>query len=76
MSRVPVDLQLGPNAMRGLIALLVAIYLIGVGVALFPTIESKWNNASASDLAASVGQDLPYALAWPARVYNSMTSRG
>lgn len=76
LSRVPVDLELGSNAMRGLIVLLVIIYLVGVGVALSPTIELKWNNAAASDLAASVGQDLPYALAWPARVYNSMAGRG
>jgi hypothetical protein len=62
--------------MRALIALIVIVYFVGVGVALSPTIRDKWNSAPASDLAASVGQDLPYALTWPARVYHSMTERG
>jgi len=62
--------------MRALIALMVIVYLVGVGVALSPTIRAKWNNALASDLAASVGQDLPYALMWPARVYRSRTDHG
>ena len=62
--------------MRALIALMVIVYLVGVGVALSSTIRAKWNSAPASDLAASVGQDLPYALAWPARVYHSMTDHG
>jgi hypothetical protein len=62
--------------MRALIALIVIIYLVGVGVALSPTIQAKWNSASASDLAASVAQALPDAVAWPARAYHSMTDRG
>ena len=36
--------------MRALIALIVIIYLVGVGVALSPTIQAKWNGASASEL--------------------------
>ena len=62
--------------MRLLIALLVIIYLVGVGVALAPTIQAKWSSASASDLATSVGQALPNAFAWPARVYHGMTDHG
>jgi hypothetical protein len=62
--------------MRALIALIVIIYLVGVGVALAPTIQAKWNSASASELATSVGQALPNALAWPARVYHSITGHG
>ncbi|MGD0189082.1 MAG: hypothetical protein ABSC25_28180 [Roseiarcus sp.] len=62
--------------MRLLIALLVIIYLVGVGVALAPTIKDKWNSGSASELATSVAQALPNALAWPARAYRSMTERG
>lgn len=62
--------------MRGLLALIVIIYLVGVGVALAPTVESKWNNASAADFANSLGRDLPFALAWPARVYHSISSQG
>lgn len=64
------------TTMRALVALIIIIYLVGVGVALSPTIRANWNSAPASDLAASVGQDLPYALAWPARVYHSITDRG
>lgn len=62
--------------MRALIGLIVIVYLVGVGVALSPTIWDKWNSAPASDLAGSVGQDLPYALTWPARVYRSITDHG
>jgi Flp pilus assembly pilin Flp len=62
--------------MRLLIALLVIVYLVGVGVALSPTIKEKWNSAPASDLSASVVQALPDALAWPARVFRSLTGRG
>jgi Flp pilus assembly pilin Flp len=32
--------------MRGLIALIVIVYLVGVGVALAPTVETKWNSAT------------------------------
>jgi len=62
--------------MRVLIALLVIIYIVGVGVVLSPTIETKWKGASASDLATSVAQALPNAVAWPVTVYHGMTSRG
>ncbi len=62
--------------MRGLIALIVIVFLVGVGVALAPTVESKWNSATASEFADSVGQELPFALAWPARVYHGSAERG
>jgi len=55
--------------MRAPIALVVIICLVGVGVALSPTIQAKWNGGSASDLATSVGQALPNAVAWPARAF-------
>ena len=61
--------------MRAIISLIVIIYLVGVGVELSPTIQAKWNSGSASDLATSVAQALPRAVAWPARVYHSMTDR-
>jgi hypothetical protein len=61
--------------MRALIASIVIIYFVGVGVVLSPTIESKWNSASASDLAASVAQALPNAAAWPARAFQSVSNR-
>jgi hypothetical protein len=62
--------------MRGLISLIVIIYLVGVGVALAPAVQEKWNSATASDFVASIGNDLPYALAWPARLYRSMVGQG
>jgi hypothetical protein len=62
--------------MRTLIALIVIIYFVGVGIALSPTILAKWNGASASDLATSVAQALPNAVAWPARAFHSITDHG
>ncbi len=62
--------------MRLFVALVVIIYLVGVGVALAPTIEAKWRTATASDFAASIAQDLPRAAAWPARAYHSIVQRG
>lgn len=59
--------------MRLLIALIVIAYLVGVGVVLSPTIKEKWSTAPASDLAASIVQELPGALAWPAAVYRNLT---
>jgi hypothetical protein len=62
--------------MRAIVALIVILYLVGVGVVLAPTLQAKWNSATASELATSVGQALPDALAWPAKAYRSMTGRG
>jgi hypothetical protein len=59
--------------MRALIAVIVVVYLVGVGVALSPTIRDKWESVTASALATSVAQDLPIAAAWPARAFRSMT---
>ncbi|WP_158817598.1 hypothetical protein [Methylocapsa sp. S129] len=62
--------------MRALIALIVIVYLVGVGVALSPTIQAKWSSASAAELASSVTQALPNAVAWPARAFHSVTDHG
>jgi hypothetical protein len=64
------------GSMRALIALIVILYLVGVGIALSPTIQTKWASATASELAASVSQELPNAVAWPVRAYHSITARG
>jgi hypothetical protein len=53
--------------MRLLLALIVIIYLVGVGVVLSPTIRSTWDSEPASALADHVIQALPVALAWPVR---------
>jgi hypothetical protein len=59
--------------MRLLVSLIVIIYLVGVGVCLSPTFRDKWSSAPTSELVASVGQALPSALAWPARIYHDVT---
>jgi hypothetical protein len=53
--------------MRLLLALIIIIYLVGVGVVLSPTVRSTWNSEPASALAQSIAQELPNALAWPVR---------
>jgi hypothetical protein len=58
--------------MRLLLALIVIAYLVGVGVALAPTMREKWTTATASDFAASVASELPYAFAWPRRAYDRL----
>jgi hypothetical protein len=50
--------------MRSVIVVILTIYLIGAGIALLPTIRST----PASAMSANVGQEMPYALAWPARL--------
>ncbi len=62
--------------MRVLILVIAIVYLVGVGVALSPAIKDKWNSASASELAASVAQALPNAVAWPARAFHSAPDQG
>ncbi len=61
--------------MRMLLALLVVIYLIGVGVVLGLTVQSTWKTDPAARAASDVAQALPYALAWPARVFQRNADR-
>ncbi len=51
--------------MRLLIALILIIYLVGVGVVLAPAVQSDWNSEPASAFATSLAAALPDALAWP-----------
>jgi hypothetical protein len=60
--------------MRAFILLIAAVYFVGVGVALAPTIRDKWNTAPASELAVSLSHELPYAATWPTRAYRSIRS--
>jgi hypothetical protein len=53
--------------MRLLFALIVIVYLVGVGVVLSPIVRSTWTSEPASVLANDVVKALPDALAWPAR---------
>lgn len=59
--------------MRLLLALIIIIYLVGVGVVLSPIIRSTWNSEPASALADHIIQALPDALAWPARAVHTFT---
>ena len=61
--------------MRAIIALIVIVYLVGVGVVLAPTIHAKWTTAPASELTADVWQAMPVALAWPVAAYHSVSGR-
>ena len=54
--------------MQLLIAILVIIYLVGVGVVLAPVVEQGWSSETASAFANTLGQALPDALAWPVRL--------
>ena len=54
--------------MRLILALLIIIYLVGVGVVLSPVVKSTWGSETASGFFASIGQALPDALAWPVRL--------
>jgi transposase len=59
--------------MRLLLALIVIVYLVGVGVVLSPVIRATWNTEPASVVAGDIGQALPDALAWPVRAAHAVT---
>lgn len=59
--------------MRAFIALVVIVYLVGVGVALAPTVRDRWTTAPAPAFADSVARAAPDAFAWPARAYRAAT---
>jgi len=61
--------------MRVLISLLIIAYLVGVGVALAPTIKANWSTGTASQFVESVATELPRALAWPAAAYRSIAGK-
>jgi hypothetical protein len=57
---------------RTFIALLVIVYLVGVGVMLQPSVSTKWNTATAADMFGGIWAELPRALAWPVIMYHRM----
>jgi hypothetical protein len=61
--------------MRGFLAFVVIGYLVGVVVALSPTIQAKWSTSAAHDLTANILQALPDPVAWPLRVFHAITGR-
>jgi hypothetical protein len=70
--RLLTPFSLGKCKMRLLLALIIIVYLVGVGVFLAPTVQSTWNSEPASGFAQSIAQALPDALAWPVRAFHSM----
>lgn len=61
--------------MRGIIALLIVVYLVGVGVELAPVVQAQWNSGTAADFASSVAHALPDAMSWPVKVYRNLTNQ-
>jgi hypothetical protein len=59
--------------MQTIIALIVIVYLVGVGVVLSPVVRSDWNSEPASALAENLAQALPHALTWPVRAARSVS---
>jgi hypothetical protein len=57
--------------MRGLFILIGIVYLVGVGIAIEPTIRGSWQS-STSVLYANVVRALPDAFAWPATIVRSV----
>lgn len=60
--------------MRAVIAMIIIVYLVGVGVALAPTIRDKWAVVPASVLLSDVSREMPRALAWPSIAYRTLTA--
>jgi len=58
--------------MRLLLALIIIIYLVGVGVVLSPLIRSGWNSEPASALSSDVVTALPDALTWPVKAAHAI----
>lgn len=58
--------------MSRLISLILLVYLIGVGVELFPVARASWNTAPASELVANLLDYLPEAARWPVRVFDAV----
>ena len=61
--------------MRGILTLLVFVYVIGIGVVLAPTVRGQWNTGTASEFVRKIVQELPVAAAWPVTLYHRMMDR-
>jgi hypothetical protein len=49
---------------------LLAIYLIGIAVQIWPLVETQWDTVPASRLVTSVAVRLPDAATWPIRAWD------
>ena len=61
------------HLMFKIVGMLLTIYLIGVAVALAPTIQANWRTASMSLLGHKIAADLPKALGWPMTAYGAIS---
>jgi hypothetical protein len=61
--------------MRVVVAILLIVYLLGVGVDLAPSVWSGWNTGNGALMLGDVARALPHALTWPVAVYRSMSGR-
>ncbi|MDQ0468905.1 hypothetical protein [Labrys wisconsinensis] len=62
--------------MRWLFSSLMIVYLTGVAVQLSPIVGEQWDSVPASRLVASVADEIPSAVSWPVRAYESLRGRG
>jgi hypothetical protein len=60
------------RAVRVVIAILLIVYLIGVGVELAPSVWSGWSTGNSSLMLGAITRRLPEALAWPVLFYRSI----
>jgi hypothetical protein len=61
--------------MAGIVTLVVAVYLVGIGVVLAPAVQTEWNTGTAAEFSATILQELPVAAAWPVTLYHRMMDR-
>ena len=60
--------------MRTFIALIIIVYLIGIGVVLSPVVRANWQSETASAFAGTLAEALPDALTWPVRLAQAQRS--
>jgi hypothetical protein len=61
--------------MRAIIGMFAIIYLVGVGIALTPTVQANWSTVPTSQLFGRVATELPKAVSWPATACRSISER-
>jgi hypothetical protein len=64
------------GAMRWLFSSLMIVYLTGVAVQISPIVSEQWDSVPASRLVASVAGEMPVAVSWPVRAYESLRAKG
>ena len=57
--------------MRRLMTTFGIIYLIGIGVQIWPQLETQWDTVPASRMVSSLVERMPSAATWPIRAWES-----